>query len=137
MQRSCDRRHHRIEPFEFSGEGDDSIRHENARRLESSKPPGAIKSGLWGESLEHAEHDGADKGDCQIRDNNAQSADQRTHQGHREISLVHVVARSNAEASKAFRAEKVSPAALFLTAQALGPPPTWLKTRENNVLMSP
>jgi hypothetical protein len=92
---------------------------------------------LWRESLEHAKHDGADKGDCQIRGNNAQSADQRTHEGHREISLVHVTARFNAETSKAFRAEKVSPAASSLTVQALEPPPTWLKTRENNALMSP
>jgi hypothetical protein len=92
---------------------------------------------LWRESLEHAEHDGTYKGDCQVRGNNAQSADQRTHEGHREISLVHVLARFNAETSKAFRAEKVSPAALFLTVGALEPPPKWLKTRENNALMSP
>jgi hypothetical protein len=55
----------------------------------------------------------------------------------REVSLVHVTGRFNAESSKAFRAEKVSPAASSLTVQALEPPLTWLKTRENNALMSP
>ena len=34
------------------------------------------------EALEHAEHDGADKGECDIRGDNAQSADKRTHEGH-------------------------------------------------------
>jgi hypothetical protein len=92
---------------------------------------------LWRECLEHAEHDGADKGDCQIRGNDAQSAHQRTHEGHQEISLVHVTARFNAEASKAFQAEKVSPAASSLTIGHMEPPPKWLKTRENNALMSP
>ena len=100
------------------------------------QPPGAIDSG-GAKALEHAEHDGADKGDCQIRGNDAQPADQRTHEGHREISLVHVTARSNTESSKAFQAEKVSPAALFLTVETLEPPPTWLKSRENNALKSP
>ena len=32
--------------------------------------------------LEHAEYDGADKGDCQIRGHNAQFADERTQEGH-------------------------------------------------------
>ena len=113
-----------------------SLTHENARRLDCPTA-GRFRFRLWRESLEHAEHDGADKGDCQIRGNNAQSADQRTHEGHREISLVHVTVRFNAEASKAFQAEKVSPAALFLTVQTLEPHPTWLKTRKNNALKSP
>ena len=98
---------------------------------------GRFRFRLWRESLEHAEHDGADKGHSQIRGNDAQSADQRTHEGHREISLVHVTARFNAEASKAFQAEKVSLAALFLPVQPLEPHPTWLKTRKNNALKSP
>jgi hypothetical protein len=44
------------------------------RRLECSRPPAALDSGTC--SLEHAKHDGADKGECDIRGNNAQSADQ-------------------------------------------------------------
>jgi hypothetical protein len=102
-----------------------------------SPTAGRFRFRLWRESLEHAEHDSADKGDCQIGGNNAQSADQRTHEGHREISLVHVTARFNAEASKAFPAEKVSPAASFLFVQTLEPHVTWLKTRKNNALKSP
>jgi hypothetical protein len=47
------------------------------------------------------------------------------------------LARSNAESSKAFQAEKVSLAALFLTVETLEPHPTWLKTRKNNALKSP
>ena len=51
-----------------------AIAHENARRLDWSNRR-ALQIRLWRESLEHAEHDGADKGDCEIRGNNAQSAD--------------------------------------------------------------
>ena len=58
------------------------------------------------EVLEHAEHDRANKGDCDIRGNNAQSADQ----SHGKTSLVHVAARGNAEANKRFPPEKVSAA---------------------------
>jgi hypothetical protein len=54
------------------------------------------------ELLDHPEHDGADKGDGCIRGNNAYFADQRTQQGHREISVVYDTARSTPEASKAF-----------------------------------
>ena len=57
-------------------------------------------------ALEHAEHDRADKSDCDIRGNNAQSADE----SHGNAPLVHVAARYNAETSKAFRPEKVSAA---------------------------
>jgi hypothetical protein len=46
----------------------------NARRLDWSNRR-ALQIRLWRESLEHAEHDGADKGDCEIRGNHAQSAD--------------------------------------------------------------
>jgi hypothetical protein len=111
--------------------------HENARRLDWSSRRAPQKPSLCTNALEHAEHNGADKRNCQIRGNNAQPADQRTHEGHREISLIHIVARFNAETSKAFQAEKVSAAALLLTLKTLEPPPTWLKTRENNALMSP
>jgi hypothetical protein len=94
------RRHHRFELLEFlsrAGLGHGVRRrpicHENARRLERSKPPGetqirALMSGL----LKHPEHDGADKGECDIRGYNAQFADKRTDESHWEGSLVHVAA---------------------------------------------
>ena len=40
--------------------------------------------------LEHAEHDGADKGECDVRGYNAQFADERTREGHLESSVVYV-----------------------------------------------
>jgi hypothetical protein len=58
--------------------------------------------------LEHAEHDGADKGDGDIRGNNAQFADERTKKRHRDISLVTSLPAVTLQASKAFRPEKVS-----------------------------
>jgi hypothetical protein len=42
--------------------------------------------GVMRDALEHAEYDGADKGDGHIRGNNAQSADERSEERHREIS---------------------------------------------------
>jgi hypothetical protein len=45
------------------------------------------------ETLEHAEHDGADKGQGDIHGDNAQSAPDRTEAGHCKISVVHVAAR--------------------------------------------
>src|SRR6266481_32886 len=79
--------------------------HENARR--SQQPPGeSLSAWRTGRALEHAEHDGADKGECDIGGNNAQSADE----SHGNAPLVHVAARYNAETSKAFRPEKVSAA---------------------------
>ena len=45
------------------------------------------------EALEHAEHDGADKGECDIRGDNAQSADKRTDEGHWGTLPVNVAAR--------------------------------------------
>ena len=45
----------------------------------------------WGACLEHAEHDGADECEGDIRGNNAQSADE----SHGEDSLVHVVPAIN------------------------------------------
>ena len=67
---------------------------ENARRLDCSRPPGANSFRVCGAgALEHAEHDGADKGECDIRGNNAHSADAKSW----EASLVHVAAHYNAE----------------------------------------
>ena len=43
-------------------------------------------------ALEHAEHDGADKGKSEIRGHNAQSVDERT-KGHFQTSQSHVVTR--------------------------------------------
>jgi hypothetical protein len=60
--------------------------------------------------LEHAEHDRADKGECDVGGNNAQSADERTHEGHWERSPIRVAAHCDVEANKPFGAEKVSAA---------------------------
>ena len=51
----------------------------------------AVQALDW-ESLEHAEHDGADEGEGNIRGNNAQSADE----SHGNTPLVHVVPANNA-----------------------------------------
>ena len=59
----------------------------------SIQTAGRFKFVLTRDALEHAEHDGADKGECDIGGNNAQSVDE----SHREISLVHVTARCNAQ----------------------------------------
>jgi hypothetical protein len=61
------------------------------------------------------------KGEGEIRGDNAQFTDERTHQCHWETSLVHVAVRNNAETSKPFPAEKVSLAALspFCTPEPL------------------
>jgi hypothetical protein len=61
------------------------------------------------EILDHAEHDRADKRECQIRGNDAQSADE----SHGKPPLVRVTARINAKPSKSFPPEKVSLAALL------------------------
>ena len=53
-----------------------------------------------------------------------------------KVSLVQVTARSNAESSKAFPVEKVSPAASSPSVGGLEPLPTWLKSREINALKS-
>ena len=40
------------------------------------------------EALKQTEHDGADKGECDIGGDNAQSADERTDEDHWELSLL-------------------------------------------------
>jgi len=87
-------------------------------------------------TLEHPKHDGADKGDCDIRGNNVHFADQRTQQSHRNISVVHVTARLTPEASKPFRAQKVSPADLLPLVHRVEAPATWLKNCKINALKS-
>ena len=54
------------------------------------------------DALEHAKYDGANKGDCQIRGNNAQSAAER----HGETSLVHVVPAITLKLAKRSRRKK-------------------------------
>jgi hypothetical protein len=85
------------------------------------------------EVLKHAEHDRADKGDCDIRGNNAQSADQ----SHEKTSLVQVAARGNAEANKRFPPEKVSAAVAGGARPAANTRGAWLKSREIKALKSP
>ncbi|MGY3587341.1 hypothetical protein ACVIGB_003605 [Bradyrhizobium sp. USDA 4341] len=65
----------------------------------------------WSNALEHAENDGADEGERDVRGHNAQLAQQRTREIHWEAPLAHNAARINAKASKRFLAEKVSLAA--------------------------
>jgi len=73
MLHECER-HRRHGRIEQRGEAA-SLTHENARRLDWSNRRALQDLRLWRESLEHAEHDGADKGDCQVRGNDTQSAD--------------------------------------------------------------
>jgi hypothetical protein len=91
------------------------------------------------EALEHAEHDGADKGECDIRGDNAQSADERTDEGHWELSLLTSLTSlpANAEVSKPFRAEKVSAAVSPWLLHRAAASATWLKKCEFNALKSP
>jgi hypothetical protein len=63
--------------------------HENAQRLDRSKPPGAQNSGCGARALNYAKHNGGDKGEGHIRGNNAESADE----SHGKPPLVHVAAR--------------------------------------------
>jgi hypothetical protein len=46
--------------------------------------------------LEHAKHDSADKGECDIRGNNANPVDEGTGENHGEDSLVYVATSPNA-----------------------------------------
>jgi hypothetical protein len=60
-------------------------------------------------TLEHTEHNRADKGDGDIRGNNAQSADERSEEGHLGNPWFTSLP-ANADASKTFPREKVSAA---------------------------
>jgi hypothetical protein len=74
-----DRRHHRIELFEF-------LLSDRKGELQRMKTPGGWSApaagrqnpGCTAKALEHPEYDGADKGDRQIRGHYAQAADERT-----------------------------------------------------------
>lgn len=46
-----------------------------------------VRSIVWTGSLEHAKHNRADEGNCNIRGYNAKSADERTYEIHWEGSL--------------------------------------------------
>jgi len=65
------------------------------------------------EVLEHAEHDRANKGDCDIRGNNAQSADQ----SHEKTSLVHVAAAVTPKLTNGSRRKKSALLSLAASAQ--------------------
>jgi hypothetical protein len=84
-------------------------------------------------ALEHAEHDGPDKGQRDIDRNNAQFADERTREGHWEISLFTWLPAVTTNASKPFRTGKVSAAVVRSAARRA----TWLKNPENKALKSP
>jgi hypothetical protein len=83
--------------------------------------------------LDHAKDDRADKGERDIRGDNAQSAHEGIHEGHSEISGVRVADPCNAEDSDAFRPNKSA----LLPLAPSRPPATWLKIREINALKSP
>jgi hypothetical protein len=85
---------------------------------------------IRGFSLEHAKHDSADKGECDIRGNNANPVDEGTGENHGEDSLV---PHLTPEASKRFQQNKS--ALLSLTILLVSS--TWLKSREINPLKSP
>ena len=53
--------------------------------------------------LDHAEDDRADKGEREIRGDNAQSAHEGIHEGHSEISRVRVAARVTLKIAKRSR----------------------------------
>jgi hypothetical protein len=88
---------------------------------------------LFAEALDHAEHDGADKGKGEIRGDNAQFTDESHGRPPRFTSLP----VSMPKASKPFPAKKVSLAALSPRPDLGATPATWLKNSENNALKSP
>ena len=90
-----------------------------------------------GSNLEHAQHDRADNGECDIRGHHAQSPDEWTAEDHWETSLVDVAARINNRNGDRFRAEKASPAVFSAFSIPAEPSVAWLKNREINALKSP
>jgi hypothetical protein len=78
--------------------------------------------------LDHAQHDGADKGECDIGGNYAQSADD----GHGN-SPWFTPLPDNQQTSKSFREEKSALLSIALFPQ----PEPWLKLRKINALKSP
>jgi len=109
-----------------------SAGHENARRLDRSKPPGAKIRVVVRKPLEHAEHDGPDKSDCHIRGNNAQSADESHGKPPWFTSLPTVTSKLANRSGW-----KKSALLLYRGVHRSEPWPMWLKIRENNVLKSP
>jgi hypothetical protein len=101
-------------------------------RLPTTNPMGP-KSGC----LEQAQHDRADKRNCQIGRQDTQPTDDRTDEGHWGTLPVQPRSRCNSEASQAFPWKKVSLADPLSLTDRAALPPTWLKKREINVLMSP
>src|SRR5258708_30915899 len=87
--------------------------------------------------LEHAEHDGSDKSDYDIRGDNAQSGDERTDEGHWQTSpwFTSLPALTR-KSSKRFPAEKVRAAVHPRYRCDPAPPSTWLKIRNINTLKS-
>ena len=72
--------------------------------------------------LDHAEHDGADEGQCEIRGDNGQFSDERTDESHwhfpeRFMSLPAIMLKAGKSFRTEFRAEKVSPRCLSATAE--------------------
>src|SRR5665647_2955112 len=91
--------------FEFHAREDRNSPAPAMKTPGGGKPPGASKI-RENRCLEHAEYNGADKGECDIRGDNAQSAKEGTEEGHRDIFLVRVCPWP--KASKPPRAGKVS-----------------------------
>jgi hypothetical protein len=81
------------------------------------------------EVLEQAKDDRADKGDCDIRGNNAQSADESHGKSRRFTSLPAVTQKV------AIGSREKKPA--LLSTRIAAPPVTWLKNSESNTLKSP
>src|SRR5260370_29197755 len=83
-------------------------------------------------ALDHAEHDRADKSDCDIRGNNAQSADE-SHGNAPWFTSLPAVTRKLANRSTPKKSALLPVPAVHCLEQ----PATWLKSREINALKSP
>jgi hypothetical protein len=81
------------------------------------------------EKLDHAEHDGSDKGHCEVRSHNAQSTDER----HKGAPSVGASLRATKNVNSESPYEKVS---LAVALPSFGSR-TWLKKRKINALKSP